>query len=59
VFLQQMFENTVIKFHEFPLSGSPFTACALKDRRMDGRTDGRTDGQDEANSHFPQFCKRF
>jgi hypothetical protein len=39
VFLQQMFENTVIKFHEFPPSGNPFTPCAQTDRRTDGRTD--------------------
>jgi len=41
---------TITKLHENPSSGSRVVLC--------GQTDGRTDRHDEANSRFPQFCKR-
>jgi len=50
-FSRQIFEKTPnIKFHENPSSGSRVIS-------YEGRTGGRTDRYEEANSHFPQFCK--
>jgi len=51
-FSQQIFEErSKIKFHENPSSGTELL-------QVDVRIERRTDIHSEANSRFPQFCKR-
>ena len=56
-FSRQLFEkknNSNIKFHENPSSGSG----VVPGGQTDGRTDGLKARHDKANSRFSQFCER-
>ena len=55
-FSWQIFEKySNIKFHKHLFSGNRVVPCGPTDGRVDGRTDRHVE---EANSSFPQFCKR-